>query len=268
MFAASRFPDARERQGIEAALRANLSDRDYLSLGLTEAFPSLGAQIARERIFVLPPNLLQVAAAIKKGAGTGTAGLIVYDGEHWEGTPDDEQRNLPAAVNRGKAMTARSPAHRFALSPDGVFSGVRPSRCTYDLEAALHRHLDWADVAIFILQAQTLLSDTCFGQGGAEAYVGFVQTVSREIRQSNPRVQVVAQMSFRATPPERMVKAIAALHGTVDGFYLAYPRNIGPVCQYCSPDNLELVLRAVHAGDVGTRPPAPRAEPGHPTPGP
>jgi hypothetical protein len=253
MFAASRFPDARERQGVETALLANLTGHDYVSLGLTEAFPSLAGRVARDHVFVLPPNLLQVAATIKKGDSPRTPGLIVYDGEHWEATPEDEQQNLPAAVNRGKAMTARSQYHRFAISPDGLFVGVRPDRCSYDLDAAVHRRIDWKDVSLFIIQAQVLLSDSCLRLGQADAYVTFVKTVAQEVRQVAPDLAIVAQMSFRQTPADRMVNAVDALRGVVDGFYVAYPRNIGPTCQYCSPDNLGVVLRSIRSGDGAAR---------------
>ena len=245
MFAASKFAETGERQRIEAVLSTYLTPRDFVSLGLTKAFPALGARVPRENVFVLPPNLTQVAATIRKGTGDGTPGLLIYDGEHWEATPGDEQGDLPGAVLRGKALTRKSAGHRFGFAPDGVFVGVRPGRCGFDLNEAVHRRIDWSDIALFNIQAQHLLSDTCDATGGFAAFVDFVVAVAGDAKAAAPHLLVTAQLSFRDTPPDRMVRAIRRLRGTVDGFYVAYPSNVGPVCRYCSPENLGTVLSAI-----------------------
>ncbi|HLY56691.1 MAG TPA: hypothetical protein VKS60_14095 [Stellaceae bacterium] len=245
MFAASKFAETGERQRIEAVLSAHLTARDFVSLGLTKAFPALGARIPRENVFVLPPNLTQVAATIRKGTGDGTPGLLIYDGEHWEATPGDEQGDLPGAVLRGKALTRKSAGHRFGFAPDGIFVGVRPARCGFDLNEAVHRRVDWSDIALFNIQAQHLLSDGCDASGGFASFVDFVVAVAGDAKAAAPHLLVTAQLSFRDTPPDRMVRAIRRLRGIVDGFYVAYPSNVGPVCRYCSPENLGTVLNAI-----------------------
>lgn len=254
MFAASNFAESGERQAIEAALAESLTSRDFVSLGLTRAFPAVAGRVPRGNVFVLPPNLTQVSATIRKGAGDGTPGLIIYDGEHWDATPGEEQRDLPAAVVRGKVLVSKSPGHRFGFSPDGIFVGVRPSRCGFDLDEAVHRKIDWTGIALFNIQAQALLGDNCRDVGGPAAYLDFVSAVARDVKRAAPNLVVTAQLSFRHTPPDRMVEAIRRLRAVVDGFYLAYPANIGPVCRYCSPANLGVVLRAIR-----TPFPSPRA---------
>ena len=44
-----------------------------------------------------------------------------------------------------------------------------------------------------------------------------------------------------------MIEAIHRLRGVVDGFYLAYPSNVGPPCAYCTPQNLATVLAALRS---------------------
>ena len=56
---------------------------------------------------------------------------------------------------------------------------------------------------------------------------------------------ITAQFSFRYTPPEKMVAAIHALTGVVDGFYLAYPDESPIPAKYCTASNLHAVLEAI-----------------------
>jgi hypothetical protein len=258
MFAASKFADPGDHQRIEAELAQHLTDRDYLSLGVTRAFPALATRVPRDQIFILPPNLTQLAATIRKGADAGTPGLLIYDGEHWEATPDEEQRDPPAAVLRGKALAGKSPAHRFGFSPDGEFIGVRPSRCAYDLDQSIHRRIDWTGISLFNIQAQALLSETCQETVGLKAYVDFVRAVALEAKAAAPNLTVTAKLSFRHASVATMIEAIRRLGGTVDGFYLAYPCNVGPVCKYCAPANLGAVLAAIRAERPAAAPAIPQ----------
>jgi hypothetical protein len=87
----------------------------------------------------------------------------------------------------------------------------------------------------------------CNARAGLDAYVAFMTVIARELRAKGGHPKIVAQVSFRFTPPERMIAAIRRLQGIVDGFYIAYPSNVGPPCAYCSPRNLEEVLSAIRA---------------------
>jgi hypothetical protein len=84
--------------------------------------------------------------------------------------------------------------------------------------------------------------------------MSLVSANAKAAKAGNPKILVVAQFSFRYTPPERMIEAIRALGDTVDGFYLAYPATaLGTKCAYCSPENLAKVLSAVRGAEVHNR---------------
>jgi len=244
MFTTSRFADD-ERDGVFAALREYVGGRDYLGWRLASEIPDVGKRLDRSHLYVLPASLKAVSRqSADCGAG---AGLILYDGENWAETPSDEQANMPAAISRAKGAAKAAGCAHFGISPGGEMVGIIPDACSFDLSKAIHRHVDWADITLFNIQAQRLLSDQCNGRAGVKAYVKFVSTVAQEVHAKNPLTKISAQLSFRYTPPSRMIDAIRQLRGTVDGFYLAYPRNVGGRCDYCSSQNLQAVLKDIRS---------------------
>ncbi|MDE2571452.1 MAG: hypothetical protein KGM44_02885 [bacterium] len=247
MFTTSRFANAGERKAIVDALRRYVTGQDYLGSRLGHEVPELGGRVGRAHLYALPPNLESLERQSAGRCGSGTPGLIVYDGEHWQETPADEQEDMPRAIARGKGMVRATGCHDYGVAPDGEFIGIVPKTCSYELGDALHRRVDWDDISLFNIQAQRLLSDECDPRAGLKAYVTFVTEIARDVRAKSPRTKVSAQLSFRYTPPDRMVAAIRRLRGVVDGFYIAYPSNVGPRCAYCSPHNLEEVLEAIRA---------------------
>ena len=119
------------------------------------------------------------------------------------------------------------------------------SRCAYDLDAGIIRGIDWQGISLLVLQSQILLGDRCNNPAAIQRYVDFVAAIAGPVRAKSATVRIVAQFSFRHTPPERMIAAMRALRGVVAGYYIAYPSNVGPRCRYCSPANLDAVLAAV-----------------------
>ena len=236
MFSTSKF-DAVERDGVLATLRTHVTSNDYLSDRLVELDAELARRVGPAHRYTLPPNL----RALERQAAACSGGLVIYDGEHWGDTPLSEQTDMAAAIARGKSL-AKAAGCRYGVAPDGEFLGLVPKSCRVDAGSALHREVDWSDIALFNIQAQRLLSDACTAQSGVESYVRFVTTVARDVRAKNPDTKISAQVSFRSTPPDRMLAAVARLRGVVDGFYIAYPSNVGTACTYCSPQNLERVL--------------------------
>jgi hypothetical protein len=246
LFSTSKFANDGERDGIFAALRKHSTDRDYLSSRLGALLPDLADRIGRSRLYALPPSLRSIERTQAKGCGFGAPGLIVYDGEHWNETPVAEQIDMPNAIARGKLLIRRSAAcHEYGVAPDGRYIGLLPNTCEYDITKAIHRKINWSDIALFNIQAQRLLSNDCVAKRGVDAYVLFVTAIVKDVRKSNARTKISTQMSFRDAPPDRMIAAIIRLRGVVDGFYIAYPSNIGPPCRYCSPNNLDTVLTAL-----------------------
>lgn len=208
---------------------------DYLSAGIVSQDPGLASRIGRSNTFTLPPSLRHAVC-------TSDAGLVMYDGEHWTDTPPDEQADMPGAIARGKSMV-KSGGCAYGVAPDGIYVGLIPKQCNYDIDNAIHRQVDWDDIDLFNIQAQRLLSDQCAAQGGAQKYVAFVSQVAREVKAKNPHTKVSAQFSLRYSPPDRIISAINQLRGVVDGFYIAYPAK--GACAYCTPQNLGQVLAAL-----------------------
>jgi hypothetical protein len=239
MFTAAKFADPDERLEIADVLRRRVASRDYLSWRLGEELPELALRVGRAHLYLLAPSLTQIARH-RASCGPGAPGLIIYDGEHWPQTPLAEQEDIVKAVADGKTLATAAGCSAYGIAPDGQFLGIVPATGQYDLERSIHRRIDWDGISLFDIQAQRLLD-----RAGVDAYAEFVAAVGREVRATSPPTKLVAQLSFRSTCPEKMIAASHRLAGIVDGFYIAYPRNIGPICNYCSPDNLAQVLDAL-----------------------
>ena len=239
MFTAARFADPDERWAIADVLRRHVSSQDYLGRRLGEVLPELALRVGRDHLYLLAPSLAQIA---RHGAscGPGAPGLIIYDGEHWPQTPLAEQEDMVRAVAEGKTLARNTGCGAYGIAPDGQFLGIIPATGQYDLERSIHRRIDWDGIALFDIQAQRLLD-----RAGVDAYAEFVAAVAREVRAASPTTKLVAQLSFRSTCLKTMIAASDRLAGIVDGFYIAYPRHIGPICNYCSPDNLAQMLAAL-----------------------
>jgi hypothetical protein len=246
MFAGSRFAEASEREGLRPVLARYVSGSDYLSVGAANAFQEIGERVPSEHRFALPTSVRGVEREAVKACGGSSAGLIVYNGEHWAETPDDEKADVPGAIARAKAV-AQTRCRAFGVAPDGQSIGVAPLKCSWNLEAGIVPRVAWNGIALFDIQAQILLSDRCAPKAGPAAYAAFVTKVAREVRATAYPPLIVAQISLRHTQPERARVAIEQLKGVVDGYYIAYPSSTDSRCAYCSPANLEIVLHAIRS---------------------
>ncbi len=245
MFTTAQFPSLSARDAVAQVLRDNLNDQDFVSAAVIAAMPELAPMIPRSHRYVLAPSTSAVERASAAGCESNGAGLIIYNSEHWAATPLDEQTEPDLAIQHSFSISTRTGCHGFGLAPDGVFSGVQPSSCGFDPANALWQKVEWRGIALFDIQAQVLLSDRCAAAQGSVAYAQAVTTVALAIRARRQSTSIVAQLSFRDTPPERMREAVQLLHSVVDGFYIAYPINVGPGCRYCSPANLQQILQAI-----------------------
>ena len=85
----------------------------------------------------------------------------------------------------------------------------------------------------------------CARRLGVNHYRTVVEEVAAAARRGNPRVLIVAQLSFRHTPTARMVDAIEPIQNFIDGIYLAYPSRAAGECDYCSPEAVAALLEAL-----------------------
>ena len=242
MFANSRFADRAQDEAVRAVLRQYLDGRDYLGVELRKRDPELTRRISRDHTFALPASV----AAVRKRAEGGEVGLLVYDLEHWSSTPAEEQQGPAGAVNQALAAARSRSGCRFGISPDGTFLGIDLKTRDTSMNRSLLPKIDVSKLDLVGLQAQRLLSDEWAADGGRERYVSFVSALAKDLKQRNPKILVVAQVSFRYTTAERTIEAMRLVRGEVDGFYLAFPATTPNVpCRYCDAEKLRQVLAAI-----------------------
>jgi len=242
MFTTWQFATKEETGAVGAVLRRHTTSDDYLGVNVERQFPDLAGRISRAHLYALPPSLAAVERATECGVRTG---LIIYDGEHWERTPIDEQADMANAIGHGKAIVQQTGCQDYGVAPDGQYIGISRSACRYDPPASIHHAIDWTRITLFDIQAQRLLGPQCIERAGVDAYVAAVRSITSDVRARSSFPKIVAQLSFRLTPPETMIAAINQLTEIVDGFYIAYPNNVGSPCSYCSAGNLDQVLTAI-----------------------
>ena len=243
MFSAYRFASAVEGEAVRGVLGKYFTGQDYLGRELVKTDEKLAALVGHAHTISLPASIEQIL----KQADSKEAGLVIYDIEHWASTPEDEQKDPLAAVDRAAGLIHASGSQIFGIAPDGEYLGLRKEACEVSLDKCIIRQVDIKKLDMVIIQAQRLLSDRCAKEGGPEKYVLLVTTLAKEMKAKNPQILVVAQVSFRYTPPERMIEALRRVQGCVDGFYFAYPPPRDSVYGYCSAGRLKQVLEALRS---------------------
>lgn len=230
--------------------RARFTTRD---LARVDTLPR-GFGVPRARRYALPTSLRERWAGwpgvrhwVRRGCGRGTPGLIVYDPERRELTPPSEQRRLIASIRRAERMVRATGCHSFGLAPGSTpLFGLDPARCDFDLGRGSYRRVAWRRVDLVDVQAQRLAGDDCAARDGLARYDELVTSVARYVRARNPRIRVVTQVSFRDSPPARMVEAVARVAPVVDGVYFSYPTTNDAIpCRYCTPANMDAFLGAL-----------------------
>lgn len=250
IFLSAKFPTADEEAQVFKVLAARARSGDYLGRVLVERVPALSHRVDRSHILVAPASIAGVTNNL--ACGPSTPGIILYDPEHWDATPNIEKSDLPDAIDQAKAAVAASKCHSFALAPDGRFAGVDPRACHWALQDSIFRnmHSTANGIALVNIQGHILFGNSCvkrFGEDNSLAsYIAFNTAVANQIRAKIPGALVTTQLSLRAMSPQRILQAIKALTGIVDGFYVAYPASEGSPCRFCTPANLETVLAAIH----------------------
>jgi hypothetical protein len=242
MFDATTFSSPSEATAVTGVLVRHFTAQDYIAVAWRQLSPALAARIGVPHTFAAPASL----AAVQQDTTNPQIGLVLYDIEHWSATPAQEQADPIGSILSAAQIVASQPGRSFGITPDGQFIGITSGACSVNEAQNIVRNsgLDFTRLNLMLFQAQGLLSDTCaLGNAGISLYTSYVSQNAGFVKAKNSKVLVVAQLSFRDSPPARMIAAMAALAGTVDGFYLAYPEGAGQVaCTYCSPQNLEQVL--------------------------
>lgn len=189
-----------------------------------------------------------------RGCGPSSAGMVVYDPERWWLTPVSEQRAFLPSVREAALAVRSSGCHAFGIAPGpDLLFGLDASSCRAELSAGAYRRIPWKWVDLVDIQAQRLLGDACYERGGLDGYAEVVRVLAAYVRRRNPDIEVVAQLSFRDTPPERMVAGLALVAGSLDGVFYSYPSTHPHTpCRYCSRRNLLELLRSLRGEETAS----------------
>lgn len=213
--------------------------RDYISTSLARADLALATQVDRTHRYRLCDSIAEIDDNVM------AATTIFYDIEHWPSTPTAEQASPVASIAAGAREVHAEPDRKYGIAPDGEFIGLTPGACSFDFQKGILPKIDWTQIDFVNLQVQRLLSDSCADSVTVKDYVAFVSEATGFIRAHNPKIVVTAQLSFRYTPPDKMIAAVKGLTGVVDGFYLAFPGNSPVHASYCTAADLERMLAGV-----------------------
>lgn len=168
----------------------------------------------------------------QRGAVSGVGGIL-YDPEHWQFTPAEEQRD-PARFEKMGASLAHARGLLFVAAPAvDLISVLAPAERKNRYQAYLRLGLA-ADAARYAdaidIQAQGAERDT-------ELYADFVRQAAAQARQANPTVVVLAGISTNPNgqhvTADDILRAIAATRDVVDGYWLNIPKP-GANCPNCN----------------------------------
>jgi hypothetical protein len=234
------------------------------ALNALTADPHVRARLSGARIFEIltgterPATSLQVVPTmsfksfatledtLSRGALRPDIHAIIYDAEHWQQTPVDEQRD-PATFYQRAARLAHAHGLIFIATPamdlvnaDGG-KAADPAAVFVDqrIGAEAAQSADVVDI-----QAQSLERD-------AGAYGSFVAQVSAQILSVNPEATVLAGLSTNphgsAITPDMLVAAMLAVAGQVTGFWMNVPGK-GSDCPTCNQPRPDVAVAALTDG--------------------
>jgi hypothetical protein len=199
---------------VSKAFQPNLSE---LPLTFPVQSPEIAEyfnQIARPQdIASFPPSAIPLLSQVTQGqkmvgffswsdaereleALAGQIDMVMYNPEHWEYTPDEEQQDLPATVKRAAEFTH---AHglQFMFAPDRRFA-----------EAHLGEVAPYADAVL--LQVQRVQQDP-------QTLVPWVNEMASTARAGNPEIQVYVQVGATRGTASEMFAAIQSVSDDIDG---------------------------------------------------
>jgi hypothetical protein len=183
-----------------------------------------------------------MAAAVAAGALPAGTGALLYDPEHWEFTPVEEQLQVERHV-----MVARSVADHLgatliaapAVSLTRLLPGRVRDRYASYLEAGIAASAAAADIVD--VQAQNAVRDT-------DLYAAFVAAAGEQVHAVSPGTGVIAGLS--TNPPgapvdaAMLTSAIEATAGVVTGYWLNVP-SPGRHCPTCNPPRPDIGIAAL-----------------------
>jgi hypothetical protein len=154
--------------------------------------------------------------------------IAMYNPEHWEQTPIDEQQNLVATAQRA-AEFAHAHGLRFMFAPDRRFA-----------EAHLGEVAPYADAVL--LQGQRIQDDP-------QAFASWILGMVHIARTSNPEIQIYVQVGATRGTALEMFAAIQTVCNDIDGIAVwSMPRTLHILQEFVT------LLRESHTAIEATPP--------------
>jgi hypothetical protein len=159
--------------------------------------------------------------------GTIPAGVkvVMYDNEHWQYTPVDEQED-PAKYEQLAAVLIHSHGMKYLATPAADLAAFL-DKGHHQTEFQAYLAVDLAGQAAKyadILNIQAQGDETI-----ASSYAGFLKSAIAQARAVNPKIVIYAGISTaRSTDPNAMFNAVQATEGDVTGYWLNVIKSKGP----------------------------------------
>lgn len=142
----------------------------------------------------------------------GSIDGVMYNPEHWELTPDDEQQNLDVMV-RQFAQLAHDRGLEFMFAPDRRYAEQ------YLAEVAPY-------VDSVLLQGQRL-------QDSPEAFAAWIRPMIATARTANPEIEIWVQVGATLGPASQMMAAIQTVVDDIDGIAIwSMPRSLNVLQEF------------------------------------
>lgn len=165
----------------------------------------------------------------------GSIDGVMYNPEHWELTPDDEQQNLDVMV-RQFAQLAHDRGLEFMFAPDRRYAEQ------YLAEVAPY-------VDSVLLQGQRL-------QDSPDAFAAWIRPMIATARTANPEIEIWVQVGATLGPASQMMAAIQTVVDDIDGIAIwSMPRSLNVLQEFVT------LLRESGATAPGATPSDPVASP-------
>ncbi|MFC2037062.1 hypothetical protein ACFLYD_03705 [Chloroflexota bacterium] len=210
-----------------AVARAQQADLDQLPITFPVQSPEVAAyfhEIARpediasvppSQLFLLPQDTVgQKMVAFRSWTEAqseldtliGPVELVMYNPEHWELTPEDEQQDLATTVQQFADMV-HARGMRFMFAPDRQYAEVYLSQVAPYVDAVM-------------LQGQRLQHDP-------QTFAAWVLGMTEMAHTANPDIQVFVQVGATRGTASEMFTAIQTVAGDIDGIAVwSMPRTL------------------------------------------
>jgi hypothetical protein len=172
------------------------------------------------------PSLAGLEKAMDLSKGFLTANdAVVYDIEHWELTPKEEQDDPVSAFNKG-ADTVHSAGYKFGIAPDRIYL------------LQYYKETDWKKIDLLVMQMQRVVTDI-------NEFSSSVREVAQFVRAANPGIEILVQISLTLSQPDALIKAVQSVKDDVDGVVVVYLPNANRPGNNSTLQNLDKVFSQV-----------------------